>query len=252
MAQDIKLLNATYFSVPAVQLPKSGGGSAIFTDVTDTTAGASDVAQGKYFYTASGVRTAGTGSGGGGGVVDDVTTLPTGGDYHAISGQAITGTVSITENGTHDVGQYKYAEVNVSGGGGGGSYGTYTVTASNSTASNYTGIMTVDTIGVSASQLTAYTVPYIVRPKTDTPFIGRCELNEDGYLYVLVIGNSATYWPTLTAVSGTATLMTGSYPPTSQIWTGENGGNTYAHPYVYVIYKVSNGAVLTESYYNNN
>ena len=34
-------------------------------DISDTTAVAADVAQGKYFYTAAGVKTAGTGSGGG-------------------------------------------------------------------------------------------------------------------------------------------------------------------------------------------
>ena len=36
-------------------------------DVTDTTAAAADVGQGKYFYTAAGVKTEGTASGGGGG-----------------------------------------------------------------------------------------------------------------------------------------------------------------------------------------
>lgn len=66
MAQNITLMGATYNDVPAVELPKSGGGVASFTDVTDTTAGASDVASGKYFYTSAGVRTAGTGTGGGG------------------------------------------------------------------------------------------------------------------------------------------------------------------------------------------
>lgn len=64
MAQNITLLGASYSNVPAVELPKTGGGTASFTDVTDTTAVASDVAQGKYFYTAGGVKTAGTGSGG--------------------------------------------------------------------------------------------------------------------------------------------------------------------------------------------
>ena len=64
MAQNITLLGATYSAVPAVQLPKSGGGTALFTDVTDTTAAAEDVASGKYFYTASGVKTEGTASGG--------------------------------------------------------------------------------------------------------------------------------------------------------------------------------------------
>lgn len=64
MSQTINLWGATYSNVPAVDLPKQGGGTATFTDVTDTTAAASDVAGGKYFYTAAGVRTEGTGSGG--------------------------------------------------------------------------------------------------------------------------------------------------------------------------------------------
>lgn len=65
MAQNITLQGATYSAVPAVELPKQGGGTATFTDVTDTTAAAADVATGKYFYTAAGVRTEGTNSGGG-------------------------------------------------------------------------------------------------------------------------------------------------------------------------------------------
>lgn len=52
-------------------------------DISDTTAVANDVAQGKYFYTADGTKTAGTSSGGGGGLeyetgtwtpTEDVTT----------------------------------------------------------------------------------------------------------------------------------------------------------------------------------
>ena len=73
MAQNITLMGASYSAVPAVSLPKTGGGTASFTDVTDTTAVASDVATGKYFYTAAGVRTQGTNSGGGGGASNFVT-----------------------------------------------------------------------------------------------------------------------------------------------------------------------------------
>lgn len=65
MSQNITLLGASYSDVPAVNLPKTGGGTATFTDVTDTTAAAADVASGKYFYTAAGVKTQGTSSGGG-------------------------------------------------------------------------------------------------------------------------------------------------------------------------------------------
>ena len=67
MAQNITLLGASYSAVPSVTLPKTGGGQASFTDVTDTTAAAGDVASGKYFYTSAGVKTQGTASGGGGG-----------------------------------------------------------------------------------------------------------------------------------------------------------------------------------------
>ena len=66
MAQNISLWGASYSDVPSVLLPKQGGGTASFTDVSDTTAAAADVASGKYFYTSAGVRTAGTSSGGGG------------------------------------------------------------------------------------------------------------------------------------------------------------------------------------------
>lgn len=66
MAQNVTVQGASYSAVPSIILPKTGGGSAQFYDVSDTTAAASDVASGKYFYTAAGVRTAVTSSGGGG------------------------------------------------------------------------------------------------------------------------------------------------------------------------------------------
>lgn len=102
MAQNITLMNASYPSVPSVLLPKTGGGTASFTDVTDTTATASDVAAGKYFYTAAGVRTEGTGTSGGGSVTQDANgyiVLPsTGGGGGGSSVQTSTGT--FTGSGT--------------------------------------------------------------------------------------------------------------------------------------------------------
>ena len=60
MAQNISLWGATYSDVPAVELPKSGGGTASFFDVTDTTAEDDDVAQGKVFLSSDGTLTIGT------------------------------------------------------------------------------------------------------------------------------------------------------------------------------------------------
>lgn len=93
MSQNISLLGATYSDVPAVTLPKQGGGTATFTDVTDTTAAASDVASGKYFYTSAGVRTQGTSSGGGGG--SGLTLLKT----------TSLGTLSTTSTSAADTGK---------------------------------------------------------------------------------------------------------------------------------------------------
>lgn len=92
---NIKLMGAVYSSVPAVQLPQSPSGTATFYDVADTTAAASDVASGKYFYTASGVYTQGTASGGGGGASNIVQgTFTTGATRNS------KGTVSIPYSGS--------------------------------------------------------------------------------------------------------------------------------------------------------
>ena len=83
---NVTLWGASYSNVPSINVPKTGGGTASFTDVTDTTAVASDVASGKYFYTSAGVKTEGTGSGGGGSSVQiDGKYNDDGGDRTSIS-----------------------------------------------------------------------------------------------------------------------------------------------------------------------
>ena len=101
MAQNITLLGASYSAVPSVNLPKTGGGTAAFTDVSDTTAAAADVASGKYFYTAAGVRTQGTSSGGGTSKNTQVVQGTTRTTKSAMT--AIGAEMTVTKTGTYDV-----------------------------------------------------------------------------------------------------------------------------------------------------
>ena len=102
MSQNITLWGASYSDVPSVTLPKTGGGTASFTDVTDTTAAASDVATGKYFYTAAGVRTQGTNSGGGG-TSKNVQVLQSTTRVNASSLTKALGDLTVSKTGTYDI-----------------------------------------------------------------------------------------------------------------------------------------------------
>ena len=63
MAQNVTINGAEYSDVPAVDIPKTGGGVARFSDTSDTTATAPDVAQGKAFHLPDGTLTVGTNTG---------------------------------------------------------------------------------------------------------------------------------------------------------------------------------------------
>lgn len=55
MAKNVKINNNTYTEVPAINIPlATGSGVATFTDITDATATAADIANGKTAYLASG------------------------------------------------------------------------------------------------------------------------------------------------------------------------------------------------------
>ena len=101
MAQNIILMGASYSAVPAVQLPKTGGGTARFDDASVTTATASDVASGKIFLASDGTITTGTASGGGSSKNTQVvqgTTRTTSSTLTAIGAE-----LTVSKTGTYDI-----------------------------------------------------------------------------------------------------------------------------------------------------
>ena len=59
MAQNITIWGASYSNVPAVTLPKTGGGTARFDDTTDATADATVINSGSSAYV-NGVKVSGS------------------------------------------------------------------------------------------------------------------------------------------------------------------------------------------------
>ena len=60
MAQNVVINGVTYSNCPEVDIPKSGGGTAKFFDISDTTAVAGDALSGKYFYKSDGTKVQGS------------------------------------------------------------------------------------------------------------------------------------------------------------------------------------------------
>ena len=202
MAQNITLLGASYSDVPACLLPKTGGGTALFTDVSDTTAAASDVASGKYFYTAAGVKTAGTASGGATTIVD--TTDSHGGTIRTITtGNVISGTLQITSNGTYNVSSYASAEVSVSG----GSTDRVPVTVHQYSSSygSY-GLVTAYAASNAAYMSRAYVSNYATAQTVYLP----PSANGKGLLFLSSFGNSSYYIVCHSSSTGTTCLTQGT------------------------------------------
>lgn len=89
MAQEVMIAGALFSNVPSIKVPDSNNVFHSFVDPSDTTATASDVAQGKYFYAADGTRTLGTKTDQGVSVVETLDSH--GGTIVEITGATVQG-----------------------------------------------------------------------------------------------------------------------------------------------------------------
>lgn len=89
MAQNVIINGVTYQNVPEVNIPKSGGGTAIFMDTADANAVAADILSGKTAYV-NGVKITGQISS-----KAAATYTPTTSDQTIQSGQYLSGVQTI-------------------------------------------------------------------------------------------------------------------------------------------------------------
>jgi len=100
MAQNVTIAGASYSDVPAISVPKTGGGTASFLDTSDATVSASDVRSGKKFYGSSGLD---TGSMANGSAATPATTITANPTITVSSGGLITASVSTSKSVTPTV-----------------------------------------------------------------------------------------------------------------------------------------------------
>ena len=117
MAQNVTIAGASYLGVPRIEMPKTGGGTAVFVDTSDANAAAGDITKGKTAYV-GGTKITGTLEASSVSVQDTKAVTITS-----------NGTVSVTPDAPYDALKKVDVTVNVASGGGALSVETGTLTS---------------------------------------------------------------------------------------------------------------------------
>ena len=202
MAQNVTIAGASYLGVPRIEMPKTGGGTAVFVDTSDANAAAGDITKGKTAYV-GGTKITGTLE------ASSVSVQPS---------KALTitsnGTVSVTPDAPYDALKKVDVTVDVASGGGGGAgfKVTFPATAKNWDKVNqgWANILLAD--GTTKSVInystiggkTIENVAGIMIRSVDAYFVLRMTLSAGGIAQFILSNNSSSYVVT-TAPNATKT-----------------------------------------------
>ena len=123
MAQNVTIAGASYLGVPSIEMPKTGGGTAVFVDTSDANAAAGDITKGKTAYV-GGTKITGTLEASSVSVQDTKALTITS-----------NGTVSVTPDAPYDA--LKKVDVTVNVASGGVNPATLTITSTDYTGNQY-------------------------------------------------------------------------------------------------------------------
>jgi len=247
MAQDITLLNAQYSAVPAVELPKTGGGTATFTDTSDADATASKIVSPNTAYV-NGEKITGS--------IQTQTTVTVSGNkvtaragYYpiAVAGTVASGSVTMPSS--------------ISGSSATVSTGTNTLTLTKSVNATPTvtteGYVTSGTLGSSSVSLTASVTTkgaHTYTPTTSDQEIagsqyltGRQLIKGDANLVAGNIKSGTEIFGVTGTYTGSSNLVTGTFTTSSS-----SGVQSVTIPYTGTGYPIAGLVYIDGGVYNSN